>query len=526
MKTVDLLEEVYKGSIVLPDFQRSFIWEPEDVRELLVSLLGDYFIGSMLVLENFKKDSPFALRLIEGVDHLNKNAKIQSIIKILLDGQQRTSAIFYAFYEPDIPLKNRKNAYRFYLNLEKASKQEWDSAVLAVSEKDQKMLRTIKEDRNILSFKTLRNIEELADRFKGDKKFRNVIKLSNDFMNREIHVVSLSRDTSLEKIVETFERINRTGEPLSIFELLTARLYKDEIKLRDLLDRAKGKYDFLESVAEEFILKVIALLRGKEPRRRNILELSANNFKEDWNKACNALQTAYERIMDLKNGYGVLDLRKWMPYSTMMVPLAGMIYFMKSEKLETPENYRKLDKWYWAAVFSNRYDQAADSKAASDFISIRRWIKRSDKCPEVVTGFNFDAVDLEIDKQSSAIYRGVINMIVLRGAFDFKTGLPPQFGKEKIQDDHIFPKSIYKDHRILNRTLITTNSQKHDKRPSEYFGQLVKEYGEEGLTKILRSHLIPKASLKNLLKDKLREFTEKRKERIISELRRKISGVV
>jgi len=46
-------------------------------------------------------------------------------------------------------------------------------------------------------------------------------------MNYQIHIVSLPRDTDLEKIVETFERINRTGEPLSIFELLTARLKKD-----------------------------------------------------------------------------------------------------------------------------------------------------------------------------------------------------------------------------------------------------------------------------------------------------------
>ncbi len=67
MNVDQLLKDVFNGSIVLPDFQRSFIWEPEDVRELLVSVLGDYFIGSMLLLEHFKDESPFALRLVEGV---------------------------------------------------------------------------------------------------------------------------------------------------------------------------------------------------------------------------------------------------------------------------------------------------------------------------------------------------------------------------------------------------------------------------------------------------------------------------
>jgi len=76
MKVEDLVKSVKNGDIVLPDFQRSFIWEPEDVRELLVSVLGNYFIGSMLILEHFRDESPFALRLVEGVKRVNEGAKI------------------------------------------------------------------------------------------------------------------------------------------------------------------------------------------------------------------------------------------------------------------------------------------------------------------------------------------------------------------------------------------------------------------------------------------------------------------
>ncbi|MCS7229979.1 MAG: DUF262 domain-containing protein [Candidatus Kryptonium sp.] len=123
MKVSELINEVYNGSIVLPDFQRSFIWEPEDVKELLVSVLGGYFIGSMLLMEfsGDKSEFPFATRFIEGVEEINPDVKKQPqrTVKILLDGQQRTTALFYALYEPDIPLKNRKGSYKFYLNLNK-----------------------------------------------------------------------------------------------------------------------------------------------------------------------------------------------------------------------------------------------------------------------------------------------------------------------------------------------------------------------------------------------------------------------
>ncbi len=521
MNVSELLNEVYKGSVVLPDFQRSFIWEPEDVRELIVSVLGNYFIGSMLLLEHFKDDSPFALRLIEGVPEVNKDVKIKSIVKILLDGQQRTSALFYALYEPDIPLKNRKSSYRFYLDLEKAFEKQWNDAVIAVSVKDKRKLAEIKKNNNVIPFRLLRNIGELATRLKDHSKFSDIITLANNFLNHQIHMISLPRDTDLEKIVETFERINRTGEPLSIFELLTARLYKHELKLRDLLESVKEDYNFAEFVSPEFILKVISLIREKEPKRKNILELEPDNFEEDWEKACEALNTAYKRAVDLKDGYGVLDFKKWMPYTTMLVSLAAMINFVKTKKLETKTNYDKIDCWYWISVFSNRYDQSVDTTSASDFTALKSWIAGDSKIPDFIQKFNFEGIDLDIDKQSSAVYRGIINMITLAGAFDFKTGQPPQFGIEKIQDDHIFPKSVYKDNRILNRTLISTNAEKSDKKPSEYFKQMLNIHGEEKLKEILESHIIPSDALEDLLRDDKENFMNKRKKAIIEYLKKR-----
>jgi hypothetical protein len=44
------------------------------------------------------------------------------------------------------------------------------------------------------------------------------------------------------------------------------------------------------------------------------------------------LNGSYKRVTDLKNGYGVLDFKKWMPYTTMLVPLAAMIDYIKTKK--------------------------------------------------------------------------------------------------------------------------------------------------------------------------------------------------
>ncbi len=521
MKVSDLLNEVYNGKIVLPDFQRSFIWEPEDVRELLVSVLGGYFIGSMLTIDSTKDDSPFALRLIEGVKEVNNKAEIQNLVKILLDGQQRTTALFYALHEVNMPLKGRKSPYRFFVDLNKALEEEWDDAVICANIKDKRKFSEIKNNPNIIPISLFKDIGKLSIKIREHKNYEKIINIANNFMNFEIHTVNLPMSTNLEKIVETFERINRTGEPLSIFELLTAKLYKDSIKLRDLWENAKENYNFAKFVPPEFILKVISLIRGKEPKRRNILELQPQNFVKDWERACMALEDAYKRATDIKNGYGAFVFKNWMPYPTMLVPLAAILEFIRTEKRDTKNNYEKIDKWYWVSVFSNRYDQAVDTTSVADFKILKEWITDDNKKPDFIQKFNPEEVDLDTEKQNSAIYKGVINLVVLEGALDFKTGQPPQFAPEKIQDDHIFPKSIYKENRVINRTLISTNAEKSNKRPSEYFTQRYKELGMEKLREILRSHIIPPEALDDLLHDNIQKFLQKRKKAIIDVIAQK-----
>lgn len=44
----ELLAEIQSGQMVLPDFQRDFVWEPSATRELIVSIACNYPAGSLL----------------------------------------------------------------------------------------------------------------------------------------------------------------------------------------------------------------------------------------------------------------------------------------------------------------------------------------------------------------------------------------------------------------------------------------------------------------------------------------------
>ncbi|BDG27640.1 hypothetical protein TthSNM66_22760 (plasmid) [Thermus thermophilus] len=115
---LEIVKGAYQGKVVLPEFQRSFVWGREDIEEFLASILQGYFVGTFLMLDT-SPDSPlFPFRPVEGLAQVNgqANPKEHSTVRLVLDGQQRITSVFYALYAPAIPLRNSKHPYKFYLS--------------------------------------------------------------------------------------------------------------------------------------------------------------------------------------------------------------------------------------------------------------------------------------------------------------------------------------------------------------------------------------------------------------------------
>jgi len=46
-----IVNQAHDAKIVLPEFQRSFVWAREDIEQLLASVLQGYFVGTFLLLD-------------------------------------------------------------------------------------------------------------------------------------------------------------------------------------------------------------------------------------------------------------------------------------------------------------------------------------------------------------------------------------------------------------------------------------------------------------------------------------------
>lgn len=502
-RLLDIVREAHNGKVVVPEFQRSFVWTKEDIEELLVSILLGYFVGTFLMLDTPPQSSLFPFRPVEGLNLVNPDATPRShaTVRLVLDGQQRITSVFYALYEPAIPLKNASYPHRFYLRLDEALEGRIEEAVVGVSTRDQRRMsemESLAATYRVLRFRDLRDWESFyawLEQRPDPTERKQLYALSERLAQFMVPVVALSPDMGPDNIVNIFERINRTGVSLSLFDLAGAQLYHRGVRLRDLWDAFEDREpEVAKAVRPESVLRVVAVLEGKEPRKGNLLDvidkLDKSQFESRWQEATEALVAARRRI---SRHYGALT-DDWVPYSTMIVPLAAMLHELQRDRAGE-EAHRKLDRWYWGSVFSQRYDSAVDTKSYQDVRDLRRWVNGGE-APEWLARLSVHDVDLDVAESRSAIYRGLMCTIVRQGALDFLTGQSAVLSE--CQDDHIFPKSIYRMYdsvnSILNRTLIskTSNNRKRDKKPSDFMHNCLEQHGgdEQQLLRTLASHFI------------------------------------
>src|SRR5437867_3337519 len=115
-KTVRQLTELaMHGELGIPDFQREFIWDRQDVSELFESVLRGYYVGSLLFwVANEQQD--LQSYPVRGVDIPLERFDPRYLV---LDGQQRVSSFYYVAKAPAKPLWNTKHPYRFFVELKK-----------------------------------------------------------------------------------------------------------------------------------------------------------------------------------------------------------------------------------------------------------------------------------------------------------------------------------------------------------------------------------------------------------------------
>lgn len=249
------LEDVAAGQLQLPDFQREWKWDDDRIRSLLATLTLGYPMGVVMTLETGGDGPRFKPRPLAGVEA----PRDQEPEQLLLDGQQRLTSLYQAL-SSDTPVdttdsRGRKLRRWYYVDIAKAiaNTDERDEAIISVPE-DRVVRRDFGRDVHLdlstqenecaagmfpLSIvfdnrKTLRWMRQYenwdVDRESSRESFQDVL---DNVTRYGVPLIRLGKETPKEAVCTVFEKVNRGGIPLDVFELVTATYVGDREYFED-----------------------------------------------------------------------------------------------------------------------------------------------------------------------------------------------------------------------------------------------------------------------------------------------------
>lgn len=514
-----LVGRLKEGRFVIPDFQREFEWKPWDIRELMRSIFLDYYIGSLLLWKGTKENfDALACEPIYGYPDSNGNHE-----HIVLDGQQRLTALYYAFLAPDAPAPNRANRFLYFIRVDRFMEEAYDDAfhydwtqwgIKLLGETTEQYkghyfpLSVIGQggwelpnwvqgyERYWRDAALLANGEgdepaaEAAERHADNARaFGEHLKgITQEY---QIAFIELDRDLEIDKVCDIFTQINSRGIRLDVFDLLNALLKPKGLQLKHLWRDAAPRLDFVETERMNvYILQVMSILRQaycspkylyyllpgqpkkvREPDgtlRKEILVDDPEQFGTLWAQAVEALVKGVDLLRHPQE-FGAIS-SEYLPYVSILPAFAALQVAAgevpASRRLDAQ---RKIRHWYWASVFTNRYSGSVESTTSRDFLDVKAWFEDDSAEPSLIAELRLRFRNLELRKEvrrGTSVYNGIFNLLVLGQARDWMTGNIPQWGD--LDDHHIVPKDWGKSQgltgmidTILNRTPLTADTNRH-----------------------------------------------------------------
>lgn len=514
-----LIQHLEDGYFVIPNFQREFEWKPPDIRALMRSIFLDYYIGSLLLWKGKKENfEAMSCGEIHGFSGDGKRRQY-----IVLDGQQRLAAIYYAFLAPDVPLPGRATRAFYFVRVDKFMNEEYDEAFGYdwSSKRFRKILNNqeLQFSQHIFPLSVvgakgwelsnwvqgyerhwkdeatgLRNTGDDTAALQAELHATNAEAFGRHLkeitQQYQVSYIELDQDLELDKVCDIFTQINSRGVRLDVFDLINALLVPRGVHLKRMWHDAEERLKFVDSERMNvYILQVMSILRqaycspkylyfllpGKEKpvrdpdgtRRREILVPNISDFKKRWNQAVNSLENAIKMLRHPQE-FGAIS-SKYLPYISILPPFAALQAYVKTcpSGLQL-DAQRKIKHWYWAAVFTNQYSGSVESTSARDFLDVKTWIENDMEEPALIREFKstFRSIDLRREvRYGSSVYNGIFNLLVLQGARDWVTGKIPQ--PEDLDDHHIVPSWWGNENldnkiinTILNRTPLTADTNR------------------------------------------------------------------
>ena len=529
MKISTILDHIDSGHLALPEFQRGYVWNRDQVRGLFDSLYRRHPVGGLLVWATESKTAT----------HRGDGALAAGVVKLLLDGQQRMTSL-YGVVRGRAPQFFDGNAQaftglRFHLETEtfefyQPVKMKGDPLWTDVTELMQKGTAGLGE------FVT-RLTEQPALALKVGDYVGRLSRLLG-IVDVDLHVEEVTgADKSLDVVVNIFNRVNSGGTKLSKGDLALAKICAEWPAGRDamkaeLKEWAKTDYHF----TLDWLLRSVTTVLTGEAKFQHLHEKSAAEVQDALARTTKHIDTS----LNLIGGRLGLD-HDQVFFGRFGVPVMARYLDQRQAKKLGGMSEQERDKlifWFVQAAMWGRFSGSTESFIDQDLAALEGDDGGLDKLLEQLRlwhgGLRAEPGHFTGWSLGARFYPVLYLLTRMGEAKDWGTGLPLKaslLGKmSRLEVHHIFPKAqLYKrDYKrpevnaIANFCFQTkdTNLEISDRLPEEYFPKFEARHAGG-----LASQWIPMDTALWKI-ERFRDFLEARKELLAAELNRRMEDLL
>ncbi len=434
MEITTILDSIDLGAMALPEFQRGYVWNRNQVRELMNSLYHRYPVGGLLV---------WATKT-EQVDARGNQSLNPGHVKLILDGQQRVTSLYGIvrgtpppFFEgnvqafTDLYFNMEEETFEFYGPVKMRDNPYWISVTGLMKKGLQPFIGHI--------FQT----PTLAP--KGDVYISRLTHLLG-VKSIQFHIEEVTgADKTVDVVVDIFNRVNSGGTKVSKGDLALARVCAEWPDARQELRRLLKQWEQAGFYFKmDWLLRNINTVLTGEAMFAALKDIDAPQFQTGLKQT----EKAVNYLLNVVSGRLGLDHDRVLG-GVYAFPIMTRYITQNGGHFKNAHERDKLLYWYVHSFLWGRFAGSTESILNKDLGLMEDMDGALDRLIEElrlsrgdlrVRPGNFDSWSL-----GARFYPMLYLLTRVGDACDWGTGLPLKanlLGKiNKLQIHHIFPKS-------------------------------------------------------------------------------------
>ncbi|MFI5990810.1 DUF262 domain-containing protein [Streptomyces sp. NPDC051362] len=356
-RLVTVVDRVLEGDVVLPKFQRNFVWTRQQILDLLDSVSRNYPIGSILLWQSTEQLA--SERTVGGLAVGEQRHGYP--VNYILDGQQRLASICGALHWE--PQDDPQSLWNVIYDLEQQEFRHADTLDDPPA--------------HVMPLRLLSDGFEFADRASkaGSAELQERAKaLYNRFSNYQIAVITL-RGMPSSEVAKVFERINSTATPLTVVDLMRAATWSPEFDLKDEIDELLGVLDRKRygRVDTKTMLRTISAAADFGFSRDDMNRMR-DLSREELERAVESAGEAAKLAVDFLTTQIRTPRANALPYYNQFAVLVEI--FRRLPK-PTAAQFDAIERWFWLTA-SGEYFKGWNSRQMADDREAVRAFARSE----------------------------------------------------------------------------------------------------------------------------------------------------